>query len=37
MAEKTVAEALAMAYGSSKEEVIKEFNKLGDMGWQQSN
>jgi DNA ligase-1 len=32
MAEKTVAEALAMAYGSSKEEVIKEFNKLGDMG-----
>ena len=32
MAEKTVAEALAMAYGSTKEEVIKEFNKLGDMG-----
>jgi DNA ligase-1 len=32
MAEKTVAEALALAYGSKKEEVIKEFNKLGDMG-----
>jgi DNA ligase-1 len=32
MAEKTVAEALALAYGSTKEEVIKEFNKLGDMG-----
>ncbi|MGA2967884.1 MAG: ATP-dependent DNA ligase [Candidatus Levyibacteriota bacterium] len=32
MAEKTVAEALALAYGSTKETVIKEFNKLGDMG-----
>jgi DNA ligase-1 len=32
MAEKTVAEALALAYGSTKEAVIKEFNKLGDMG-----
>src|SRR5664280_2255968 len=32
MAEKTVAEALALAYGSTKEGVIKEFNKLGDMG-----
>ncbi len=32
MAEKTVAKALALAYGSKKEEVIKEFNKLGDMG-----
>ena len=32
MAEKTVAEALALAYGSTKKEVIKEFNKLGDMG-----
>jgi DNA ligase-1 len=32
MAEKTVAEALALAYGSTKEEVIKDFNRLGDMG-----
>ncbi|MGA2911705.1 MAG: ATP-dependent DNA ligase [Candidatus Levyibacteriota bacterium] len=32
MAEKTVAEALALAYGSNKEAVIKDFNKLGDMG-----
>jgi len=32
MAEKTVAEALALAYGSTREEVIKEFNRLGDMG-----
>jgi DNA ligase-1 len=32
MAEKTVAEALALAYGSTKEEVLKEFNRLGDMG-----
>jgi DNA ligase-1 len=32
MAEKTIAETLALAYGSTKEAVIKEFNKLGDMG-----
>jgi DNA ligase 1 len=32
MAEKTVAEALALAYDSTKEEVIREFNQLGDMG-----
>jgi DNA ligase-1 len=32
MAEKTVAETLALAYGSSKEEVLKLFAKLGDEG-----
>lgn len=32
MAEKTVAEAVAKAYNSSKEQVLKEYNKLGDMG-----
>ena len=32
MAEKNVASSIANAYGSTKEEVIKEFNKLGDMG-----
>ena len=32
MAEKTVAEALALAYGSTKEAVLKDYQKLGDMG-----
>ncbi len=32
MAEKTVAASIAEAFGSSKDEVLKEFNKLGDMG-----
>lgn len=32
MAEKSVASALAIAYGSSKEKVIALYNKLGDMG-----
>ena len=32
MAEKTVAVSIANAYGSNKDEVIKKFNKLGDMG-----
>ncbi|OGH10707.1 MAG: DNA ligase [Candidatus Levybacteria bacterium RIFCSPLOWO2_01_FULL_36_13] len=32
MAEKSVASALANAYGSDKEKVINLFNKLGDMG-----
>lgn len=32
MAEKTVAEALSLAYGSNKEEVLKLFAKLGDEG-----
>jgi DNA ligase-1 len=32
MAEKTVAQALALAYGSNKEEVLKLFAKLGDEG-----
>lgn len=32
MAEKNVAKAIASAYGSTAEEVTKEFNKLGDMG-----
>jgi len=32
MAEKTVAEALAMAYGSTKEEVLQSYQDLGDMG-----
>jgi ATP-dependent DNA ligase len=32
MAEKTVAQSLANAYETSKDEVIKTFNKLGDMG-----
>ncbi len=32
MAEKTVASSIAMAFDSKKEEVIKQFNKLGDMG-----
>jgi DNA ligase-1 len=32
MAEKTVAQSIANAYGSTREEVIREFNKLGDMG-----
>jgi DNA ligase-1 len=32
MAEKTVAEALALAYGSTKEKVLKDYQKLGDMG-----
>ena len=32
MAEKTVAQSIANAYGSTREEVIGEFNKLGDMG-----
>lgn len=32
MAEKNVASSIAAAYGSEKEEVLKLFNKLGDMG-----
>ena len=32
MAEKSVASSLADAYGSTKEEVIKLYQKLGDMG-----
>lgn len=32
MAEKTVAQSIANAYGATREEVIKTFNKLGDMG-----
>ena len=32
MAEKTVAEALAMAYGLTKEKVLKDYQDLGDMG-----
>ena len=32
MAEKTVAQAIAQAYGSTKEEILKLYNKLGDMG-----
>src|ERR1035437_1636309 len=32
MAEKTVAEALALAYNSTKEQVLKLFSKLGDEG-----
>jgi DNA ligase-1 len=32
MAEKTVAEALAMAYGSTKDKVLKDYQDLGDMG-----
>ncbi len=32
MAEKTVAEAMALAYGSTKEDVLKLYQKLGDMG-----
>ena len=32
MADKTVAEALARAYDSSKEEVLKQYSKKGDMG-----
>jgi len=32
MAEKTVAESIALAYGSTKEDVLKLYQKLGDMG-----
>ncbi len=32
MADKTVAEAIARAYGSSKEDVLKQYSKIGDMG-----
>jgi len=32
MAEKTVAKSIAAAYGTTSEEVTKEFNNLGDMG-----
>ncbi len=32
MAEKSVAQALAVAYGSDKERVLALYNKLGDMG-----
>ena len=32
MAEKTVASAIALAYGSTKEEVLKLYQRLGDMG-----
>jgi DNA ligase-1 len=32
MAEKTVAEALALAYDSTKEKVLKDYQTLGDMG-----
>src|SRR3990167_11327030 len=32
MAEKTVAESIALAYDSTKEDVLKLYQKLGDMG-----
>jgi DNA ligase 1 len=32
MAEKTVAQAIANAYGGTKEEVLKDYQNLGDMG-----
>lgn len=32
MAEKTVADAIARAYGIDREEVLTEFDRLGDMG-----
>lgn len=32
MAEKTVASAIALVYGSTKEKVLKLYGKLGDMG-----
>jgi len=32
MAEKTVAESMARAYGSTKENVLKLYQKMGDMG-----
>lgn len=32
MAEKTVAQSIANAYGLSREEVLKSYSKLGDMG-----
>jgi DNA ligase-1 len=32
MAEKTVANAVATAYGSTKEKVLSLYSKLGDMG-----
>lgn len=32
MADKNVASALAMAYGSTKEDVLKKYSKAGDMG-----
>ncbi|MGH7245532.1 MAG: ATP-dependent DNA ligase [Candidatus Levyibacteriota bacterium] len=32
MAEKTVAEAVGRAFDTTKEDVLKKFNKLGDMG-----
>ena len=32
MAEKTVAEAIANAYGLSREDVLKNYQRLGDMG-----
>ncbi len=32
MAEKTVAQSIAISYGSSKDEVLKLYGKLGDMG-----
>ncbi|MCL5019858.1 MAG: DNA ligase, partial [Patescibacteria group bacterium] len=32
MAEKTVAQSIANAYGLSREEVLKSYQKLGDMG-----
>src|SRR5579872_5404273 len=32
MADKTVADSIARAYGSSKEQVLKHYAKVGDMG-----
>ncbi len=32
MAEKTVAEAIARAYNANREDVLREFDRLGDMG-----
>lgn len=32
MAEKTVAQSIAIAYGATKEDVLKLYQKLGDMG-----
>lgn len=32
MAEKTVAQAIGLAYGFTKEDILKRYSKLGDMG-----
>jgi len=33
MAEKTVAQAIGLAFGFAKEDILKQYNKLGDMGF----